>query len=377
LALMQHGASRAGATPLDGVSSAAILGHPIRLSFGCTDGSTASALKEARRLVENVRVDVLIGSATGDEELALQDYARRRPTTAFVNGSGSLRLPDPARNFFSFHVDGAQWSAGEGGYAYHDLGWRRAVTIADEHNMFNWSETAGFLAEFCSLGGKIVKRIGVPSGTQDFSAVIARLPRTGIDGIYVASTSGLPIALIKANPFVHQNVSRRLLLGRIDRGYLDSARRLPLNGIAYTDRLGPGGLPSGSYAAAFRRAFPKLDPRFEDVFDQDYYVAMKATLQALAGSGGDLSHGERRFLAALAHVHLLTPNGPVRLDASHQAIATTYLWQVTRFRFDHTRLLRTIPNVERTFGGYLTDHDPPPRLSTPACRAGHVAGWAR
>ena len=166
LALIQHGASRAGAAPLDGVSGAAILGHPIRLSFGCTDGSTASALEEARRLVENVRVDVLIGSATGDEELALQEYARRRPTTAFVNGSGSLRLPDPARNFFSFHVDGAQWSAGEGGYAYHDLGWRRAVTITDEHDTFNWSETAGFLAEFCSLGGKIVKRIGVPSGTQ-------------------------------------------------------------------------------------------------------------------------------------------------------------------------------------------------------------------
>ena len=207
LALLQHGASRAGAAPLDGVSGAAILGHPIRLSIGCTDGSTASALEEARRLVENGRVDVLIGSVTGDEELALQDYARRRPSTAFVNGSGSLRLPDPARNFFSFHVDGAQWSAGEGGYAYHDLGWRRAVTITDEHNTFNWSQTAGFLAEFCSLGGKIVKRIGVPSGTQDFSAVIARLPRTGIDGIYVASTSELPIALIKVDPFVHRNVS--------------------------------------------------------------------------------------------------------------------------------------------------------------------------
>ena len=377
LALMQRGARLASPAPRDGIAKAAVLGHPLRLSFGCTDGSTASALKEARRLVENEHVDILIGSDTGDEELALQDYARRRPATAFVNGSASLRLADPAPNFFSFHVDGAQWSAGEGSYAYHDLGWRRAVTISDEHNTFNWSQTAGFLAEFCSLGGTIVKRIGVPSGTQDFSAVIAQLPRSGVDGIYVASTGNLPIALIKAFPLVRRDAAGRLLMGITTVGFLNGFRGVPFKGVVWADRIGPGGLPSGRYATALRRAFPKLDPDLLGVFDQDYYVAMRATLQALAASRGDLSHGERRFLAALARVRLVTPNGPVRLDSSRQAIATTYLWQVTRFRFDPTRLLRTIPNVERTFGGYLTDHDPPPRLSTPACKPGHPPAWAR
>ena len=97
-----------------------------------------------------------------------------RPAIAFVNGSASVRLRRPAPNFFSFHADGAQWSAGAGSYAYRELGWRRAVTITDDHDMFNWSQTAGFVAEFCSLGGTIVKRVRVPPGITDLSSVLAQ-----------------------------------------------------------------------------------------------------------------------------------------------------------------------------------------------------------
>lgn len=94
-------------------------------------------------------------------------------------------------------------------------------------------------------------------------------------------------------------------------------------------------------------------------------------------ANGDLSHGERRLLKALAHVRLMTPQGPVRLDADHQAISSNFLLQVKGKSIRDVRVLRTIPNVERTFGGYLTAHDPPPSPSTPACKAGHVAPWAR
>ena len=48
----------------------------VKLVFGCADGTTASGLREARRLVEQDHADVLIGPTTGDEGLELQDYAR-------------------------------------------------------------------------------------------------------------------------------------------------------------------------------------------------------------------------------------------------------------------------------------------------------------
>ena len=65
LPLVERG-GRLGVEPSAGVSGASVGGRPIRLYFGCdaTDGgsSTAQTLAEARRLVEQVGVDILIGS---------------------------------------------------------------------------------------------------------------------------------------------------------------------------------------------------------------------------------------------------------------------------------------------------------------------------
>ena len=158
LPLLQRGGKRAGPALTDGVEGVSIGGRPVRLFFGCADGTTASALVEARRLVEKVGVDVLIGPLRGEEGLALQDYARRRPGVAFVNGTSSVQQLHPAPNFFSFHTDGTTFMAGLGSYAYRTLGWRTVVTVASEADpLFNWAQTAGFDAEFCSLGGVVVE----------------------------------------------------------------------------------------------------------------------------------------------------------------------------------------------------------------------------
>ena len=161
LPLLQRGGKPAGPMLTDGVDGVSIGGRPIRLFFGCADGTTASALGEARRLVEKIGVAVVIGPLRGEEGLALQDYARRRPRVAFVNGTASAQQLHPAPNFYSFHTDGTTPMAGLGTYAYRTLGWRTVVTVADEADpLFNWAQTAGFDAEFCSLGGAVVKRIG-------------------------------------------------------------------------------------------------------------------------------------------------------------------------------------------------------------------------
>ena len=133
LPLVERG-GRLGVEPSDGVSGVSVGGRPIRLYFGCdeTDGgsSTAQTLAEARRLVEQVGVDILIAPTDTPDELALQQYARMHPHTTFVDGAGAAPDPNPAPNFFKFNTNGAQWMAGLGSYAYHALGWRRAVTVA-------------------------------------------------------------------------------------------------------------------------------------------------------------------------------------------------------------------------------------------------------
>ena len=362
--LLNHGGRRAGPNPTDGVIGARVAGKPISLELGCADGTTASALAEARRLVEQVGVRVLIGPAYGSEELALQEYARRHPGVAFVNGLAGAQELDPPSNAFSFTPDGAEWMTGLGAYAYRTLGWRRAATVVDVADIgFNWSQAAGFVAEFCSLGGTIVKRVFVPPATEDYSAVVKQIPRHGVDGIVAAkAVLRLPLRHRLARKLVVGAIANNPPLGRLGKrasGVLTGGSFLMLPGAA-----------GRRYLADVKKAFPGLRGTGTG-FDIYYHDAMLATVEALRAVHGDLSRREQRFMAALAHVRLDSPTGSVRLDASHQAVAPNYLR-----RLDGT-LIRSIPAVEHTFGGYFTARDRPPGKTTPVCRRGNPPSWAR
>jgi branched-chain amino acid transport system substrate-binding protein len=378
LALIEKGAVARGTSPTAGLAGAAIAGHPVQLSFGCADGTPASVLREARRLVEQVGAQVLIGPLNGNEELALQEYATQRPQTTFVNGSASIQLTHPAPNFFSFHTDGAQWNAGLGAYAYRTLGWRTAVTITNGGDVFYWDQSAAFIAEFCSLGGRIVKRIQVQPGAIDFSAVTASLPPAPPSGLFFATDSNAVVSLARAVPALAGNISKKVLAGITAFGPQLTTLGARIDGMIIPDRDGPGYvLASRPYQRALRRAFPQLDPTESGVFDADYFAAMTATIAALTADGGDLSGGEVRFQHALAHVALDLPNGHVTLNARHQAIAPNYLTRLTGPNLADKKLIRAIPAVEATFGAYFTAHDPPPSPVTPHCSRGAVAPWAR
>ncbi|HZQ64868.1 MAG TPA: ABC transporter substrate-binding protein [Gaiellaceae bacterium] len=385
LPLVERG-GRLGVEPSDGVSGVSVGGRPIRLYFGCdpTDGasSTAQTLAEARRLVEQVGVDILIAPTNTPDELALQQYARRHPHTTFVDGAGAAPDPNPARNFFKFNTNGAQWMAGLGSYAYHQLGWRRAVTVSFAPDVFSWAQAAAFDAEFCSLGGTI-KRVWYPATLTDYSTIVAQVPSHGVDGV-VLDSSSLLLALAKTDPQLRGNLSRKVVFTSIGPGtslYPLGARAAGIVAAGPTLLL-PGadarpGLARGArYRTAFTHAFPTIAKSLSGFFDVPYYDAMAATLQALDRVHGDLSGDERRFMAALAKVTLDAPNGRISLDSKHLGIGPNYVWQLQGPKLKAV-VIRTIPRVDASFGGYFKATDPPPSETTPACVKRTPPPWAR
>ena len=315
-------------------------------------------------------VRILVGPSTGDEEIALQGYARRHPEITFVNGSASVQELHPAPNFFSFWFDGAQWMAGLGSYAYHTLGWRTAATIGTA-DAFDWAQTAGFDAEFCSLGGSIAKRIWLPQGAQDFSTLLAQVSRTHTDGLLVeAQGTGALSALATGYARLRGNLARKLVMGSTTVGPPQLGARM--RGVAFA---GPRTAPAW-YLAKLRASFPEIRNDFlGSAFDYAYYDAMAATLQALERVRGDLSHGETAFSAALAEVVLSAPNGRTRLDRAHQAIAPTTLAEALGGGYS-ARTLGVSNGVDDTFGGYFTPNDPAPSPTSPACKHGNPPAWA-
>jgi branched-chain amino acid transport system substrate-binding protein len=89
LPLIAHGARPLGPKPSNGITVAEVGGRKVQVVLGCGDDTAERTLAEARRLVERVGVDVLIGPTELGESFVVRDYARRRPQTTFLDGTAA------------------------------------------------------------------------------------------------------------------------------------------------------------------------------------------------------------------------------------------------------------------------------------------------
>jgi branched-chain amino acid transport system substrate-binding protein len=376
LPLLARGAKLRGPTPSDGVTGATVAGKHVELVFGCLrEFSRASTVAALRRLVEQEHADIVVGSEGPADGLVIRDYAKRRPGVTFVYAGfdQSASLVDPAPNVFRFRVTMAQWAAGLGTYAYRDLGWRNAVTIGGD-GAPTWSGVAGFVAEFCSLGGNIVRRLWLQG--DDLGALVAKIPKRGVDGVF------LPTSLYGTESFVaawsarHTDLGHWLVGGDVLLSQNPNDRRLLGVVAANPTPWGPTRAWS-TYTADFDRAFAGL--KLEAGNALNLFDSTEPVLEALEQVHGDVTHGERRLMAALAHLTFDSPEGPRRLDSRHQAVGLMYLGKMVKDKRGklEVRQIRVVTNVEQTFGGHLSPTAPAPSRTQPACSHGNPPSWAR
>ncbi|HEU0221508.1 MAG TPA: ABC transporter substrate-binding protein [Paracoccaceae bacterium] len=333
-----------------------VAGKRIELVKGSSDASPDSAVAATRKIVEQDGARVVIGPLSGDEGLAIKDYAKTQPEVTFINGTSAAQdttLREPAPNFFRFSTDGAQWMAGLGTYAYNDKGYRRVATVAEDYS-FPYTQVFGFMAEFCGAGGTVVSKSWVPIGNKDFSSVIAALP-DDIDAIYVALGGADAVNFL--SQYQQAGGEAPLLGGSIttDQTVL-SARGKMRDVLIGTPAAGPIADDNQDsawtkFVADYRAAFPNGFPS-PSLFAHGYYVNTKAALLGLAKVGGDLSDGGAKLREVLVGLSFDTPTGKVSLDDNRQAIADIYLTEVTAGADGnlYNKLVKVVPQVNQTLG---------------------------
>jgi len=373
LPLIKRGARLQGRKPSDGLEPLRVAGKHVELRIGCVTG-TEDVLPEARRLVEEDGAKVVVGPLSPEHGLVLREYARRRPETVFLiqpSGALELTLTDPAPNIFRFTFDAAQYAAGLGSYAYRQLGWRTAATITDDIP-YGWANVAGFIAEFCALGGHIVDREWIGLGS-DPAETVPRIP-TSADGVYLGAGISPLQGFIRRYAARHADLSRRLLSNAnllFDPQIVAGAPGLVVGGNI---PLSPTRTEE-AYVAAFTRVFPSIPAAAAlTPLAVPYRDGVEAALEALEHTRPD-----QPYMEALGRVRLESPMGRIQLDRNRQAIGPSYLSQVGTDAQGKPaiRTLRVVRNVEQTFGGYFKPGDPPPSRTAPTCTQGDPPPWAR
>jgi branched-chain amino acid transport system substrate-binding protein len=80
-------------------------------------------------------VQVLLSPLSGDEGIAVKNFSKSHPELTFINaasGAQETTFPDPSPNFFRYNMDGAQWQAGLGDYAYKSKGFKKIATVGED-----------------------------------------------------------------------------------------------------------------------------------------------------------------------------------------------------------------------------------------------------
>lgn len=335
-----------------------IAGREVEFIIAATDASPDSALRAARKLVEQDKVQLILGPLSGSEGIAMRDYSKTVPNVTVVDASsGALETTyvNPSPNYFRFNSNGAMWMAGLGDYVFKDKGYKKLAVIGEDYS-FPYTQVFGFALGYCKAGGQIVQRQWVPLGTKDFGSVIANIP-DDVDAVFLGLGGGDSVNFL--NQYGQTGGKAKFVGGSImvDQTVLSSrgaAKRL-LVGTPSS-----GGVADAwddpkwkAWVKAYQDAFP-ADKRFASpsLFATNYYNAFNGMAAGLEKVNADLSDGGAKFRAELAKVELDAPNGPIKLDDDRQAIATTFITEVVEAANGEltNKFVRTVPNVSKTMG---------------------------
>ncbi len=335
-----------------------VAGRKIEVIKASSDAKPDVAVNATRKLVEQDKVDIMVGPLSGGEGIAVKDYSKTQPQVTFINGGSGAQattLVNPSTNFYRFNTEGGQWMVGLGKAAM-DKGYKKVMVIAEDY-AFPYSQVQGFMAEYCRLGGKVPEKAWVPLGGKDYSSVIAKIPKD-VDALLVVLGGADAVNFL--TQYENAGGDKPMLGGSItvsqDVLNYKGKRRDSLVGTLsagpYADSF--DGADWKAFVADYQKNFPVAKGGFPSpsLFAYVYYVNMKAALDGLDAVKGDLSGGQAKYREALNKMVLKTPTGDVKLDANRQAIGTTFVTEVVKDSQGNltTKVARKVDNVEQTLG---------------------------
>jgi branched-chain amino acid transport system substrate-binding protein len=377
-----HGVTKSHAKPSAGMTGIHVGSTAVKIvGYGCGNDTVPVAVTETKRLMESLNADVMVGPLSGDEAVYIANYAKAHPTKTFIIGTAGSQDPTmqiAPKNMFRYHGDGAQWNAGIGEIAYKKLGWRKAAIIMDDYS-FGWTSAAGMIADFCAVGGDIVKRVFPPLNTTDYSPFVRQLPPPSqVDGTFwVVGGTGTAAAL-KAYEQAYGKLDPKKNIGNLFFAALGADKVIGPKLIgAYVGGFGnmPGVHNSkvDAYRAYAKKMYPTLEggAAADDGFFYNYYMAAKALTQGLEKSGGAVGVKLQASLPrAIDGPFQISNGGMVKLDSRRQAIQDQYQEQLLKQPDGSVtaQVIAYVPAVDQSFGGLFTPSSPPPGRTQPPCK---------
>jgi branched-chain amino acid transport system substrate-binding protein len=167
------------------------------LEFVCEDdeGDPAKSVNAYKKLVTKDRVRVVIGSLTSGCTIAITNLAQAQKVLQIAPAATASAVTDAGNYIFrACFIDPFQGKVG-GKFAYDNLSTKRAAVLYDIGNDYSVGLAENFVAEYVSLGGKIVAKESYSTGDKDFNAQLTKIKAANPEVVYLPDYYGT-VALI-------------------------------------------------------------------------------------------------------------------------------------------------------------------------------------
>lgn len=328
----------------DGIGNA-VDGTAIELVFADTAGDPQQALDQARRLVQEERVDLLMGIVNSAVVPPLAEFAGQEQVPLVITIGGARVATGENRNPFVFRTAMANGQQDRvlGWYTAEKLGKRRAATFAWDF-LVGEERVSGFAETFTAAGGQIVAQQKPPLGTTDYGPFISQVDPSSIDVIYAFFAGPGALAFLQqlrefgVTPGVQVVAADYFTAGVLNQMGEDAVGLVQAG--AYADSIDTP--ENKAFLEAYKAAGNEGMP---GVYVEEGYTGALVVAEAIRAAAGG---GKQALLDALAATHVTGPAGPLTFDTRGQAVRTCYITRVDKTGSGVTQtILETVPDVSQ------------------------------
>ena len=280
-------------------------------------GDPEVALTKARRLVDEVGVDMTAGPILANTAYAVADYVAGQGVPSFhISGADDLtqRQANPLVMRVGYTSSQSNFPAGQ--WAYGE-GHAEAVTICPDYG-FGWESCGGFVSGFTGAGGTIKEQIWHPLGTQDFGTYVTQAQAAAPDVVFIGSAGG-PDAILFWESWTSFGMQDTPLVGNCC--FADQVL-LRDQGEAANGIISFSYWTEGADSAEVQKFVQEYESRYDEIpslYAAGSYLMAQVIAGALEATGGQVD-GENFVTAAQGLTFDDSVYGPISFDDTNNIV---------------------------------------------------------
>jgi branched-chain amino acid transport system substrate-binding protein len=286
-------------------------------------------VEKARELVENQKVDVIIGLVNSAGALAVRDYLDKQKVITMITVAGARELTQSRKSDAIFRLAWANGQMEPAGAVLAKLAGIKSMVGIGADYVAAHELLEPLIKHFQILGGVVPKTLWSPLGTADFSSYLAQI-KTVVNDVDAVSP---------------------MLFGADGVRFFEQYREFGVNKPLYVfgdvteqtvflDQVGEKALGTKTYWSyspyldnpannAFRTAYLKAYKRLPGAFSFHSWAAMQFLDAAVKEVNGDIKNFNA-MKTSLENLKIDSPAGPLYFDKDHGVVHNVYLTEVKK-----------------------------------------------